>query len=310
MTSILRTRTAALALTATLASALLVGCGEDEPDAGDPVPAGSDTSDSGEPTTGAEPSDDGSATSEPSSTGAETTVPVYLAGDTPQGARLFREFRRVTGDPLSEAADLVTAGDPADPDYRSPFPSGGTLASVTHEDGELVVELPDASWTERPAGMSRAQARLAVQALVYTLQGVLQERAPLRTVLDGEPAMLFGLDTGAGVRHAPPLDVLALVNVTAPEEGATVSGTMTATGVASSFEATVPWEVRAADGTVVEKGFATAEGWMDDLYPWESEVDLSGLEPGEYTFAAMTADPSGGAEGPGPTEDTKTIIVE
>ena len=36
---------------------------------------------------------------------------------------------------------------------------------------------------------------------------------------------------------------------------------------------------------------------------------MSSLAPGTYTFVAMTDDPSGG-EGGGPTEDTKTIIVQ
>jgi len=70
----------------------------------------------------------------------------------------------------------------------------------------------------------------------------------------------------------------------------------------------VPWEVRDGSGKKVLDGFATAEGWGDRLYPWESQVDVSGLSPGTYTFVAMTDDPSGG-EGAGPTEDTKTIII-
>ncbi len=56
-------------------------------------------------------------------------------------------------------------------------------------------------------------------------------------------------------------------------------------------------------------GFATAEGWVDKLYPWETDVDLSGVAPGSYTFAALTDDPSA-ARVPGPFEDTKTITVE
>ena len=59
-----------------------------------------------------------------------------------------------------------------------------------------------------------------------------------------------------------------------------------------------------------DKGFATADGWMDKLYPWTTQVNVSKLAPGTYTFVAMTYDPSGGAEGAGPTEDTKTIIVK
>ena len=49
---------------------------------------------------------------------------------------------------------------------------------------------------------------------------------------------------------------------------------------------------------------------MDKLYPWETAVDVSGLAPGTYTFVALTDDPSGGAEGAGPTYDTRTIVVE
>ena len=99
------------------------------------------------------------------------------------------------------------------------------------------------------------------------------------------------------------------MNVTTPEEGATVSGSFTAEGVGSSFEATVPWEVRDESGTAVVEGFTTAEGFIDKLYPWTAEVDVSGLAPGTYTFVAMTDDPSDG-EGAGPTEDTKTIVVQ
>ena len=63
--------------------------------------------------------------------------------------------------------------------------------------------------------------------------------------------------------------------MTAPEQGATVSGTFTASGVSSSFEATTPWQIRDASGAVVLDGFSTAEGWLDKLYPWQTEVDVS-----------------------------------
>jgi Immunoglobulin-like domain of bacterial spore germination len=124
---------------------------------------------------------------------------------------------------------------------------------------------------------------------------------------DGRPTPVLGIDKES-FKAAPQNDVLAFVNVTEPAEGASVSGTFTASGVANSFEATVPWEIRDQDGKKVLDGFATAEGWGDHLYPWESQVDLSGLPPGTYTFVALTDDPSDG-EGAGPTEDTKTITV-
>jgi hypothetical protein len=319
MTHHARTRSAVLLGALALGSLGLVGaCGNDDPKAEDPSPADSTTG--GSPSSGQstgptdEPTDDQSPTSAPPTGSADTVAaPVYFVGDTPQGPRLYREFREVEADnPLEEAAALMTAGDSLDPDYRTLFP-GGAVESVTRSEGAgaYVVQLADDGWSTPPAGMSRREAKLAVQQLVYTLQGVGQERLPVLVQLGADPAPLFGIDTSGGLRNAPPLDVLALVNVTTPEEGATVSGSFTASGVASSFEATVPWEIRAGDATgeVVERGFSTAEGWMDKLYPWTTQVDVSDLDPGSYAFVALTDDPSGG-EGPGPTEDSKTITVE
>lgn len=292
-----------------LLAALAAGCGDDEPTTTE------DARDSDTPSADTSPdpsSSDATATSTESSEAGSgsVTVPVYFVGDTPQGPRLFREFRKVEADnPLEEAAALLTAGDALDPDYRTLFPAGD-FTSVTAEGDELVATVPDDAW--RAAGdLSPAEARLAVQQLVYTLQGVQQARATVRVVgPDGtdEPALL-GVDASDGFTNAPPIDVLALVNITAPEEGATVSGSFPAEGVASSFEATVPWEIRDASGEVVLDGFSTAEGWGDRLYPWSTDVDVSGLEPGDYSFVALTDDPSGG-EGPGPTEDSKTIVVQ
>ena len=293
-----RTRLVALLSVPALALVGLTGCGEEEPTR----PASSSPSGASDPATSDAPdapSSDGSAT---------TTVPVYFVGDTPQGPRLYREFRQVESDnPAAEALALMTAGDALDPDYDTLYPSG-TFASVEIADDMVTVGLPDESWTTAPDGMSDDQARLAAQQLVYTVQGIAQKRLPVSITLDGAPADLFGL--AGQVSNDPEIDVRALVNVTTPEEGATVSGTFTASGASSSFEATTPWEIRkgGADGEVVKDGFATAEGWIDKLYPWETDVDVSGLEPGEYTFVAMTDDPSGG-EGGGPTQDTKSFTL-
>jgi hypothetical protein len=295
-----RSRFVALLSVAVVGLGALAGCGSDDTKAEDPTPASGSTKDAGESAT-PEPSE----SSEPS---AETVaVPVYFVGDTPQGPRLYREFRQVpAADPAAEALALMTSGDALDPDYRTLYP-GGSFASVDVTADPIVVSLPDESWTTMPDGMSEDDARLAAQQLVYTLQGVAQARSAVEIQLEGAPADLFGL--GGELADEPETDVRALVNVTAPEEGASVSGTFTASGVSSSFEATTPWEIRSADGKVVAKGFATAEGWMDKLYPWETDVDVSDLAPGDYTFVAMTDDPSGG-EGKGPTEDSKTITVQ
>ncbi len=296
-----RTSLAALAVATLLA---VSACGEDGT-ATDPV-AG-EVSDSPSASSEPSPSDATSAPveEEPAEAG---TVPVYYVGDTGSGPRLFREFRKVSGEPALGAAEMAAAGVPADPDYRSAFPDGGGFASVVREEGRIVVTTSDEAWAERPSGMSAADAELALQSLVYTVQGALQTRDAVVVESQGGATTLFGIDTADGVENADQLEVLSLVNVTSPEEGAEVAGSFTASGVASSFEATVPWEVRDGSDAVVARGFATAEGWMDALYPWETEVDLSDLAPGTYTFIAMTSDPSGG-EGNPPMFDTKEITV-
>ncbi len=296
-----------LAVTAVLAALVLSGCGDDdEPtNADDPAstPA-TETSDAGTPT-------DATTTEEPTATEttdaepATVTVPVFFVADTPHGPRLFAEQREVEADnPLEEAAALMTAGDAVDPDYRTLYP-GGSFESIEFDGEKFVVTVADDGWNARAPGMSKLDAKLAVQQLVYTLQGVEGAEVPVVLVPSG---LLFGVNAST-IGAAEELDVRGFANVLSPAEGTTVSGSFTASGEASSFEATVPWQIRDEAGETVHEGFATAEGWIDGLYPWESEVDVSGLTPGTYTFAAMTDDPSGG-EGPGPTEDTKTIVVE
>lgn len=306
-----------LALTATLATVALAGCGNDEPTqahdpASTPAQSSTPTADASSSAPSTAPASEPPSSSDTGGATDTTPVPVFFVGDTPQGPRLYAEQRDVEADnPASEAVALIEAGDALDPDYSSLVPAD-SIASATLDDGFYAIELTDSQWTSRPAGMSAAEARLAIQQLVYTLEaqagpGQSGSEQGVDFYLDGQHVTYLGVD--GTVNAAREIAVRALVNVTSPTEGATVSGSFTATGEASSFEATVPWEIRDQSGSVVQHGFATAEGWQDHLYPWQSDVDVSGLEPGTYTFAAMTDDPSDG-EGPGPTEDTKTIVVQ
>ena len=296
MTARTRTRLAALLAACVV---VLAGCGTgDDPEANDP---NDNPTRSGKP---AKPSPtDASATESGSGTPDTVAVPVYFVGETPTGPRLFREFRNVEADnPVDEALALLAAGDALDADYSTLLPDH---VQLTSHDEHIIVSVP-ASWAARASGMSAAEARLAVQQVVYTVQGALQLRSVVEFTVDGAKTPVLGL--GKSDFEAQD-NVLALVNVTEPAEGSTVADTFTASGVANSFEANVPWEIRDESGKKVLDGFATAEGWMDQLYPWETQVDVSTLAAGTYTFVALTDDPSAG-EGAGPTEDTKTITVQ
>ncbi|MDE0776044.1 Gmad2 immunoglobulin-like domain-containing protein [Nocardioides sp.] len=285
---------------------LLTGCGDDdtEPVAADPQPTAVETTDAAPPSADPEPSEP--TPTEPDAT-ATVAAPVYFVGDSPTGPRLYREFREVSADaPLMDGAALLVTGDALDPDYGTLLPPLG-ITSIEVTDEAIVVALgADSATADKATGPD--DAALAVQSLVYTLQGIAQTRLPVRVVQGDQPVALLGQPTDVGVEAAPQLEVLSLVNVTTPTSEAALSGTFTASGVASSFEATVLWEVRDESDAVVLDGFATAEGFLDRLYPWETEIDLSTLDPGAYTFVALTDDPSAG-EGPGPYEDSKAITV-
>src|SRR3954447_11633123 len=177
-----------LALLLSVSAMALVGCGNDTtPTAADPKPSHTGKHQDGGDT--AEPSDSGSD----SGSTETSTVPVYFVGDTPQGARLYREFRKVEADnPAVEALALMTSGDAVDSDYRTAYQVDGAFADVQIDDDAIEVSLPDESWTTLPEGMSEDDVRLPAQQLVYTVRGIAQSRLPVEIMLDGEPADLFG----------------------------------------------------------------------------------------------------------------------
>jgi hypothetical protein len=254
---------------------------------------------------------------DPAPTGTPTAievraVPAYYIGATPNGPRLFREFANVDASirKLDASLSLLESG-AADPDYTTAWgPDSFDAASVQ---GDVIyVDLADESLHDRPKGMSVVEAQLALQQAIYTVQGAAQQgRLPVQFRLNGNPInTVYGETTSEPVGELPPLDVLALVSISDPAEGTVVRDSFHAEGVASSYEATVNWEIRDVDGFVVHRGYTTAKGYTDKLWPWETEIDVSDLEPGTYTFVALTADGSGGAEGFEPTSDTRTIVVE
>ncbi|WP_447646463.1 Gmad2 immunoglobulin-like domain-containing protein [Nocardioides zeae] len=287
-----------LATSAVLALTLAACGGTDDPDragaSGDRTSSGSSPSAPVSTSTDAG-SDPGDGT-DPGEGGGDAATAVYFVTPGPLGDRLVREFQ--PGDADLASAVALLSGTPQDPDYSNP--ATGWVQGASQEGDEIVATVSGAA----PGG---DDAPLAVQQVVYTLQAAVGDTLPVRFVdADGGDVTVAGESNP--VAAAPQLDTLLLVNVTDPAEGTTVSGSFTATGRASSFEANVPWELR-SDGEVVDSGFVTHEGdWTTGLGPWEVTVDVSALAPGTYTFVARTDDPSGG-EGPGPSEDTKTITV-
>jgi hypothetical protein len=214
-------------------------------------------------------------------------VAAYYVGDTPQGPRLFREFDQVpAGDPLQAALDRIER--PAsDPDYRTSWTTS-SFGDVTVDESGINVELR----------VNDLSDDLAVQQVVYTLQAAVGERLPVWFWLPGQRG-------NAPYTAAPQLDVLSPVSISDPAQGIEVSGSFTARGRASAPGSEVTWWISNST-MVVASGTTETDGWKDKLYPWETDIDVSGLEPGTYVFYASTSRNDLYASGP---TDTRTIVV-
>jgi hypothetical protein len=302
----MRSRTGLLAPLA--AVLLLLGACSDQTPVADAGPTRG--ADRGNQTPSDDVSDEPDETpTEDESGGAERTVAVYYVGDTERaGPRLYREFQRGEGEPLAAGVSALT-GTPLDDDYRTLW-AGGQITDASY-DGDVIDVTVDPAVRQRPGGMTAAEARAAVEQVIYTMQAAVQERAPVQfRTADNPIDQVFGVPTSEPLANGPMLEVLSHINLTAPEQGSVVDdGTLEVSGVGNSFEANIRWEIRRGDEVVVD-GFATMDGWMEPrLFPFETSADVSDLAPGDYTFWVTTDDPTGGTEGIGAMTDDKDFSV-
>lgn len=243
--------------------------------------------------------------------GETVAAPAYFSGETGAGPRLFREFYRVpAGDDVAvSAVNLALSTTPTDPDYTNPWvPFGVVATDVTSSPTEITVSLEGpGSATQAPGELTADQAALAVQQLVFTVQGALQSgnRVPVRFLLGGQPtASLLGVLANRPIEAGDPLDVQAPVWVTQPFEGATVPVGYEVRGRGAFFEGTVSWQLL-RDDTVVAADFTTTECCR--LAPYA--FTIPDVPDGAYTLRVFAEDASGG-EGFGEFEDTKQITIE
>ncbi|MET0838176.1 MAG: Gmad2 immunoglobulin-like domain-containing protein [Marmoricola sp.] len=233
------------------------------------------------------------------------SVLVYYAGDTANGSRLYAEQRQVpdvTGTDLQVAVDEALNSQPLDADY-DPWPVSGLTATATAANGVITIDL---SGFSAPTGnLDDADARVAMQALVWTADAATKSTMPVQFLVDGKPSdTVLATDVAAPVAPTSADSTLAAVQVTSPTEGATVPTQFEVTGTASTFEANVVWELKQGDQTV-RNGFTTAQQCCT-LSPYSFTVTAP---PGTYTLVVHDTDESDG-EGVGITQDTKTITVQ
>ncbi len=294
-----------------------VGAGGDETSA---TPPSTSTA-----TDSAAPSASSSAPSTPTTTGAQAYAVYYVGASGAGKPVLFREWHRgphlQTADPAGGGHDVLTeavrdamATEPLDPDYRTPWRDLTTLDHASYGGagaGDTVrIVLADTGIADRPADLTAAEARAAVQQLVYTAQAAVGKRVPVTFTVGRKPAgahpTLLGVDISRPVANAPVLRTLSLVNISSPTEGAPVSGPLTVTGVNNAFEGNVVVYLQ-RDGKKYLQRPTTGGMGLHRLFPWTVTLDLSKVQPGEYTLVARNGNGSGRGQ---PDVDTRTIEVK
>ncbi|HKX66799.1 MAG TPA: Gmad2 immunoglobulin-like domain-containing protein [Intrasporangium sp.] len=256
----------------------------------------------------------------PPTTGAATTdppqgsidgIPVYWIGQTGGAPRLFREFRTVpdTGGQVDSAVTAMTAMQPRDPDYLTPWRPASRV-EVTRQGDGLTVDLSADAISGTNVGSELADR--AVQQLVYTATAAAQMAGtPVRTVtilVDGQPAEAWGaVQLGDPIARAPQAEVQSHVWVLVPEEGQRLSTRRVQfRGFGTSFEANFLWQITRQGGTVVAEGNAMGGTGTGGFGEFAFEHTLPA---GDYVVRMSTDDPSGGAEGGGAHVDTKSFTV-
>jgi len=275
--------------------------------------------------TATDPKATSSSTSPPVASGKAAYAVYYVGADGAGKPVLFREWHRgpdlPAADPggngndvLTEAVHDAMATIPMDPDYRTPWRGLATLDYASYggtgAGDTLQIALADTGIADRPADMGAAEARAAVQQLVYTAQGAIGKRVPVAFTIGRKPPgahpTLLGVDISKPITNAPVLTTLSLVNISSPAEGTPVSGRLTVTGVNNSFEGNVVVYLERNGKKYLQTPTTGGQG-LHRLYPWTVTLDLTKVQPAEYTLVAA----NGAASGRGHRDtDTRTIEVK
>lgn len=249
---------------------------------------------------------------------SETAAALYYLGDTPTGARLYREFGLVPADEGSAAVltalRALTAGDgPDDPDYRTVWPADSFEGAVVQDDA-IVVELGTAG-LERPADVTPGEASLGLQQVVYTAEGVIGRAVPVVFRHRGATAeRVLGLPAAGPVERDRLYATTAPVNISDPVEGLSADDVLEAVGTLATPVQGVSWRLEDASGAVVEEGAADVlasgvDGTTEHVRGWRVRVDLDGLSPGTYAFVVEATSTGQTSDSPATFTDDRTIVV-
>ena len=80
----------------------------------------------------------------------------------------------------------------------------GSLADAVFDGDVIHVAITSPEYRMIPAGVDEATAKAAVESVIYTLQGAVQERAPVQFRFDGNPVdQVYGVATSEPLANGP-----------------------------------------------------------------------------------------------------------
>ncbi|GAB3829039.1 Gmad2 immunoglobulin-like domain-containing protein [Kribbella italica] len=240
---------------------------------------------------------------EPETSGA---IPVYWLGETigfesGPGVRLYRTFVPFKGRATYAAVQLMASGKADDPDYSSPW-AGAQVSEVRMSGALTTVDFKSVPTTRLEPGV----AQMALQQLVYTVQGASKATVPVEVTLQGKPLpQLFGVDIKQPLGRAQSLDVQAFIWVTSPDNGAVLTTPFKVSGIGAVNEAQLNWRITSDDNRkVLDEGVATTKEAFK-LTPYSFVVPK--LPAGRYTLEVFEVS---AADGRQTSTDSKTLVVK
>lgn len=232
----------------------------------------------------------------PDVAGQPTKAPtVYYIGPGPDGPEAPDEvlYPQRAATPVDPLTGLMTP--PEDPDYRTAW-AAGSLVSWRYDENRILVRVAGG-----PVNDEKARQQLA-----WTMRATAGRDLPVQLERTG------GGEPIRPIEAAPEMAAVSHMSIAAPAEGSSYGArsTFTAHGRANGFEGTVFCQILDAGGNAVWQDSTVNGGLLDEtINPWKLKVDLSTVEPGEYTFRCQTDDPTAGTSGRGADIDTRSITV-
>lgn len=196
------------------------------------------------------PSRDAAAvpTQTPSEGMREKTVPVYWVGDTAEGLKLFREFRRSQdyGDPIATSVMAAFNGRPLDPDYAHHLPQIDRVGVSLALDNSITLDFPVQAFDKR---YTPELASMLLQQIVYSATaaaaqaslGTPEEPYRVRILVEGQANQRVFSAIDLADEYVRDTSAIAAVWIVDPQQGQRLSPQIEVKGLSTSDTDMLTW---------------------------------------------------------------------